>query len=209
MSKRGLAAIKAIPSFSSAALDRFWSQVGKGDCCWVWTGATNREGYGRFYACRDSFLAHRVAWSITKGDVPQDKLVCHHCDNPKCVNPEHLFLGTNHDNMQDMTAKGRHPKLQKTHCPHGHEYTPENTVLRGANQRRCLTCRREGHRAKSLARYGRLNPSNKSKTHCPHGHPYEGENLIIGYRNGSPFRGCRACKKARDRNSRGPLKEAL
>jgi len=84
----------------------FWKQVDKSggdDACWIWNGYKLTSGYGQYYHVG----AHRVAWIETHGDIPDNLLVCHHCDNPSCVNPKHLFLGTHRDNTQDMIAKGR------------------------------------------------------------------------------------------------------
>ena len=76
--------------------------------CWNWQGSKNqkRGAYGRFRVDGKCWLAHRFSYFLFKGD-PEGKYVCHHCDNPSCVNPEHLFLGTQRDNMRDMTEKGR------------------------------------------------------------------------------------------------------
>lgn len=98
---------------------RFWSRaakqtepVGSGlGPCWEWRGSLVHNGYGRFYVAfangrRRTLMAHRVAWMLTRGQWP-DELVCHRCDNRKCVNPEHLFLGDQTDNLRDMREKGR------------------------------------------------------------------------------------------------------
>lgn len=91
------------------ALTRFWSKVRKTDGCWLWTGTTIRGGYGMIrFPVRDSITAHRASWLIHRGEIPDGLFVLHKCDNPPCVNPEHLFLGTHQDNMRDMVAKGRH-----------------------------------------------------------------------------------------------------
>lgn len=87
-------------------LGPFWSYVRKGDGCWEWTGARNTRGYGT-YSAR---LAHRVAYAEARGAIPDGMYVCHHCDNPPCVRPDHLFLGTPTDNVRDMIAKGRVPR---------------------------------------------------------------------------------------------------
>ncbi len=91
--------------------DRFWSKVenSSGASCWQWLGIVDRYGYGRFYVKGEEKRtgAHRTAWLLCRGPVPKGMNVLHRCDNPGCVNPGHLFLGTQEDNMHDMDAKGR------------------------------------------------------------------------------------------------------
>lgn len=94
---------------SAADAERFWSKVAKGQLCWSWLGCKVRKGcpYGRARFGGQLWLAHRLAWTLTYGPIPEGLFACHHCDNPLCVRPEHLFLGTHEDNMRDMVAKGR------------------------------------------------------------------------------------------------------
>jgi hypothetical protein len=90
-------------------VERFWSYVKKTDSCWLWTGLTDKDGYGRIFnlALRRSERAPRTAYRLTYGQIPEGLLVCHHCDNPRCVRPDHLFLGTWRDNLMDAMSKGR------------------------------------------------------------------------------------------------------
>jgi hypothetical protein len=75
--------------------------------CWSWKGGTTISGYGRMQPDRKSLLAHRVSWMIYKGEIPPSLNVLHKCDNPRCSNPDHLFLGTQSDNVKDMISKNR------------------------------------------------------------------------------------------------------
>lgn len=87
---------------------KFWPKVAKSDGCWKWTQLSDKHGYGIISHNGSNLFAHRVSWMIHKGEIPKGMSVLHHCDNPNCVNPDHLFLGTQNDNMQDMITKGRH-----------------------------------------------------------------------------------------------------
>lgn len=105
--------LNAEPSqhMSEKDIERFWSKVDirDHDDCWGWKGsrAKRRGGYGIFSWNSDTWKAHRVAWALTNGPIQTGLSVLHKCDNPSCVNPNHLFLGTDGDNNRDMDAKGR------------------------------------------------------------------------------------------------------
>jgi len=91
-------------------VDRFWSRVDKSydNGCWKWAAGKNGDGYGVIRVNGRMESAHRVSWVIhNKKDIPKGMTVCHTCDNPPCINPSHLFLGTHFDNMRDMAEKGR------------------------------------------------------------------------------------------------------
>jgi hypothetical protein len=89
--------------------ERFWLFVDKSDGCWEWRGFCVPDGYGRLKNDGKQLKAHRVSWELHNGPIPDGMWVLHHCDNRKCVRPDHLFLGTHQDNMDDMTTKGRRP----------------------------------------------------------------------------------------------------
>ena len=117
--------------------------------CWEWQRVKNSMGYGQMTVDKRMVYAHRVYWSRVNGPIPEGMCILHRCDNPGCVNPEHLWVGTQKDNQQDMVRKGRwrtgvHPKPAKhTHCQKGHEYTPENTYVRpDTGTRLCRICLR-------------------------------------------------------------------
>jgi hypothetical protein len=101
-------------------VDRFWSKVNKSNNCWNWEGTLDRDGYGHFGINYKIFKAHRFS-SLLAGNDPQGYVVCHTCDNPACVNPNHLVLASQEYNMKDMAKKGRSTKgiaKEKYQCVH-------------------------------------------------------------------------------------------
>ncbi len=96
------------PRFSLAEdIERFWAQVDKSGLCWLWTGGLTEKGYGRAWFQGKKRRAHRLAYFLTNGRIPTGLNINHHCDVRNCVNPEHLWVGTQKENMQDAWAKGR------------------------------------------------------------------------------------------------------
>lgn len=147
--------------------ERFWKYVTKKTIneCWEWSGARDQCGYGvlrRDPAHRSAQChASRISWEIHNGKIPDGLQILHRCDNPPCVNPSHLWIGTNAQNIADAIAKGR---KHKSFCRRGHQMVPGNIGIQGANKRRCLTCNRlreaarkarnpELERSKKRARY--------------------------------------------------------
>lgn len=129
--------------------ERFMSKVVKTDSCWLWNAGKNYKDYGNFSVTIENktktYRAHRFIYEYINGPIAEGMLVCHSCDTPRCVNPDHLWLGSVSDNAMDCVNKKRHGMAKKTHCPRGHEYTKDNTYFR-ANRarpsRECRQCRR-------------------------------------------------------------------
>ncbi len=96
-------------------IDSFWAKVTKHEVgCWDWNASKNKQGYGRMgIGAGQCINAHRVSWVIHNGDIPDGLFVCHKCDNPSCINPKHLFLGTRQDNTNDMMLKKRSKHFEK------------------------------------------------------------------------------------------------
>jgi hypothetical protein len=176
---------------------RFWEKVIVQDGCWKWTGGKT-QGYGVLTVGQRGagvIRAHRLSYILHCGKIPTGKLVLHKCDNRECTNPDHLELGDYADNMRHVSERKRHPWSLKTHCVHGHEYTPENTVWRG-RRRQCRACKnaeqKERHRKNRGEFFGVS--TRQPKTHCRNGHEFTAENT---YLNPSGYKECITCRRER------------
>ena len=134
--------------------DRFWAKVEKGDGCWKWTGVKDRHGYGRIFFEGRIQQAHRVSWFLAHGEeVNRSLQCCHKCDNTGCIRPDHLFVGTAKDNLDDCKAKGRYRppmwRLRLATCKWGHPWDRDDVYRDKHGHRRCRPCLR----AKDVRRY--------------------------------------------------------
>lgn len=135
---------KPIPALSEARIAVFWSrvQVGAADACWLWCGKVTARGYGSY----SNFAAHRIAYTIACGPIPDGLELDHLCRTPLCVNPHHLEPVSGAENIR----RGYSPtaiNARKTHCPKGHPYTPETLRNDKRGYRGCEICRREWNAA--------------------------------------------------------------
>lgn len=143
---------QAQPKKVTPLADRFWSYVDKGPDCWLWNGCNDGDdGYGRIKLGRRNIGSHRASWLIHFGEIPDGLQVCHTCDNPPCVRPEHLFLGTNRENSLDCVNKGRNKPPDNRGSRSGVSKLTEADVIA---IRAAYTPQKHGSKAKLAEHFG-------------------------------------------------------
>ena len=127
----------------SSVLGRFESKISYEPMsgCWLWIGSTKEWGHGQFNFKGKIVRAHRLSWMLYRKAPIKGKQLNHICNVPCCVNPAHLYIGSQYENMQDKKRRGAHHNTKKTHCKRGHECTPENTYIQKGKHRGCRKCR--------------------------------------------------------------------
>lgn len=176
--------------------ERFWAKVDKGDGtgCWLWTGARNDVGYGQIWVGDRIVYAHRAAYEMLVGPIPEGMQIDHLCRTPLCVRAlDHLEPVTQRENILRGTGFSA-LNARKTHCPQGHPFSEENTYYTEHGSRRCRTCSRE-HKERERRAAG-VPLGNKRKTHCRNGHPFDEVNTRT---TPDGKRVCRTCHRENER----------
>lgn len=171
-------------------MERFWKKIDRSRECWIWTGAKDPTGYGRFHVrVGDRYvdaLAHRFAYERLIGPVPDGLTIDHLCRNRSCVNPKHMKLVSVQTNILRGDAPTAH-NARKTHCVHGHSFDEANTYRPpGSKRRQCRTCKARRHRE----RLEKRREAWAKRTHCRRGHLLDDETTLLTDR-GRRF--CRIC----------------
>lgn len=127
--------------------DSFWSKVQIKNECWVWRAGATGRGYGAAYVNGRQYPAHRLAYSVLRGEIPSGLDLDHLCRNRRCVNPDHLEPVTRRENLLRSPITLTAQKAAQSECIRGHEFTPENTRIRKSDgTRHCRVCQRESER---------------------------------------------------------------
>jgi len=193
--------------------DRFWEKVDKSGQnqdfpdCWEWT-ASKLKGYGSFTCFYKDKWTRRPAssyiWEKLNGPIPEGLEVCHTCNNPPCVRPDHLEAGTRSHNQRYSVLYGNHNQSRKTHCKHGHLYDEENTLWKisrhtGFKTRDCRACHKRWKQEELKRRREKIGTEPKKLNHCRKGHDFSvyGEKWFVK-KSGRKYRTCAECMRIRN-----------
>ncbi len=174
-------------------IERFISKIDFGDddeCCWLWTASKNTKGYGHFRLDGKVVGAHRVAYELWVGSIPQGLEIDHLCRTPPCVNPAHMEPVTRRINVLRGVSFAA-VFARRTHCGNGHLLSGKNVYIDPHGARICKICRRLIDKSRRPLKGNFCS----RKTHCPQGHLYSGDNLYTSPSSG--YRQCRECRETR------------
>lgn len=197
--------------------ERFWEKVDKSGPnpdypnCWEWT-ANRVKTYGMF-SCKQNGKSrnrqtHKYIWEKLNGPVPEGLEVCHLCNNPPCVRPDHLEVGTRSDNQRYSVLHGNNKQSKKKHCKHGHLYDEKNTYWKiskhtGFKTRDCKTCHKRWNEERNERRKKKRAEQPPKLNHCRKGHDFSiyGEKWYVK-KSGRKYRTCVECMRIRERKRR-------
>lgn len=186
--------------------------------CLEWTGWRGATGYGFTSFRGRQRPTHRLMYMVTEGPIPEGLQILHSCDNPPCMEPDHISPGTGKKNMQESVERGRHHEAVKTHCDHGHELVGDNVSFAESGRRHCKVCSRIRHRINAgwpedLARsapkgytgfvphdLSRVNPPARrphGAPNCSKGHDLAGDNRYVTPKGNIECRTCRQIARTR------------
>lgn len=207
-------AAKPIPELTSKQAARFWATVDQGEGCWLRpTRSLGHDGYGAVSIGGKHYKAHRVAWTLVNGPIPEGMVLDHLCRNRGCVRPDHLEVVTGVENVLRGVGWGAQ-NATKTECVNGHPLSGDNLRVQRNGGRICVECERQHWTRKNQKRNAKLAEERAAlglkpmqhrelSTHCKNGHEFTPETTYtyVG-RTGTPIRACRACQRDRDRKRR-------
>lgn len=197
--------------------ERFWEKVDKSGRnpdfpdCWEWTAHTVKT-YGMF-ACKRNGInkkvqTHKYIWEKLNGPVPSGLEVCHLCNHPPCVRPDHLEIGTRSHNQRYSVMHGNNKESRKTHCKHGHPYDEKNTIHKvskrtGFNTRDCKACHKRWSQERKERRQKKRAERPQKLNHCRKGHDFSvyGEKWYVK-KSGRKYRTCMECMRIREKKRR-------